>query len=208
MSNYNEINTKEWARTELFEFYKTFDKPVFNIMAKVNAKKIYKYAKRHHESFFLMTCYAISKAVNEVPELRQRVIDGKPVECEKVDVCTPIMNSNDAFQEVILTYYDTYEEFKKAASPIIERAKNADKGYANENAEDRVLISCLPWLHFESYTCPDFDNHQVMPIITYGKMEKNMIPVNLKASHYFVDGLHVARFFNLVEKYFSNPKML
>ena len=205
---YEVINMENYSRRDLFEFYKTFDRPCFNIMAKKNAKKLYRYAKRNHKSFFLLSCYAIAKAVNEVPELRERVVDGKAVRYANVDICTPIAVSDNEFVEVVLPYYDHFVDFEKAAKPIIEEAKRSGKASCQENTEDRVLISCLPWLHFESYTCPELDTHQVMPIITYGKMEKGLVPINLKASHYFVDGIHVAKFFDAVEKNFASPKTL
>lgn len=207
-NTYKKIDMDKYPRKDLYEFYKTFDRPCFNILAKSNAKKLYKFAKRNNYSFFLVTVYAILKAANSVPELKMRIVNGEAVTYDSIDCTTPIMLNGEEFCEVVLPYHDNLSDFMAEADAIIKKTRLTGKASCQENTEDRVLISCVPWFHFEAYTCPELDTKQVMPIITYGKMEKGLIPINLKASHYFVDGLHVGRFFANVDKNFANPKTL
>lgn len=208
LNAYETINMETYTRRDLLEFYKTFDRPCFNILCKENAKKIYRYAKLHKKSFFLLSCYAIAKAVNDTPQLRERMLNGKAVRYTQVDICTPIAISDNEFVEVILPYFNNFAAFEESAKKIMSQAKADGKASCQENTEDRVLISCVPWLHFEALTLTELDTKQVMPIVTYGKMEKGLIPINLKASHYFVDGMHVAKFFENVRYNFANPKSL
>lgn len=197
-----------WERRDLYNFYKGFDKPIFNISVKKNASKLYKYTHRKHE-FFLMSLYAIVDAVNRTSEMKMRTLeDGTIILFDKVDVVTPIMTEMNTFVEVTLPYAPNFKEFKEKAAPIIEAAKKSGKAYAGDNALDRVLVSCVPWIHFEGYTCPDYSFDQEMPIITYGKMEKGLVPINLKSSHVFMDGYHVAQLFDRIEENFKNFKNL
>lgn len=204
MNNLKEINMDTYKRAELLKFYQTFDRPCFNILSKAKARKLYFASKMMHESFFLMSVYGILKAVNDVPELRMRLVDGKAVIFDKVDCCTPINIDGENFVEVILPYFENFSEFKSQAKAIIAEAKRNGNVSCQENTSDRVLISCVPWFSFDGYTCPELDTHQDMPIITYGKLENGKISVSLKASHYFMDGIHVARFFEAVNNNFKN----
>ena len=62
---------------------------------------------------------------------------------------------------------------------------------AGESSEYSVLVSCVPWFHFEAVTLPDFTFRQSRPIITYGRLKDGEIPVNIRAHHAFVDGKHI-----------------
>ena len=91
MNSYRKIDLETWPRRELFAFYRTFDAPCYNLTVKVEAEPIHTFAKARGESFFLLSLYAILRAANAVPQLRQRIIGGEVIEFEQIAVMTPIM---------------------------------------------------------------------------------------------------------------------
>ena len=208
MNEYRKIELDSWKRKDLFLFYRTFDSPCFNVSVKVKAEAIYQYAKMHGESFFLLSLYAILRAANMVPQLRQRVIDDAPVEFRKIAVMTPIMTKHEMFCQVWSEYFDTFDEFKAAILPKIDAAKNGNPLPLVEHGEDFICASCTPWLHFEAVSQAEYRSEQAVPILAWGKLENGLVPVSVKLSHCFVDGLHVSRFFGNMQLFFDEPELL
>lgn len=208
MNSYKIIDIERGPRRELFEFYRKFASPAFNITVSVNAENIYCFAKDHGESFFLISLYAILRAANIVPQVRQRIIDNTPVEFEKIAAMTPIMTEKELFRQVWCEYMESFEEFKADTVPKIQCAKTGTPAPMEKHGEDCICASCLPWLHFDSITQADYAFDQEIPILAWGKMEDGKIPISVKFNHCFMDGLHVSRFFEAIKQGFSEPESL
>ena len=203
------IDKKTWARKELFKFYQKFDKPVFDVTVSVNAEKLYRHAKEHNESFFLISLYAVLRAANEVPQMRQRIVDDQVVEFEKIAVMTPVMTKHEMFCQIWCEYESDFELFKAAAVPEVEKAKNSMPSPMEDHGQDFFCANCVPWLHFTSMTHADYSFNQTVPVLAWGKMgEDNTIPITCKFNHCFMDGLHVSRFFNKIMESFADPASL
>ena len=62
-------------------------------------------------------------------------------------------------------------------------------------------ISTLPWLRYTSLIHPVAGKDESNPRITWGKYEKNdegryMMPVSVLVHHALVDGIHIAAFYD------------
>ena len=203
MNSYKIIDAESWPRKKLFDFYQKFDRPAINVSVALDAGYLFAEAKKRGESFFLMALYAILQSANEVPQMRQRIIDGQIVEFEKIAVMTPIMTEQEMFCQIWCEYEPTFEAFKKQALPKIEAAKHNNPSPMVDHGEDFICASCVPWLHFTSITQADYSFSQAIPILAWGKMKNNLIPISCKFNHCFMDGLHVSRFFNKIEQRFA-----
>jgi len=208
MNPYREIDLRHWPRRELYEFYRKFDSPCFNITVSVDAEPIYAFAKDRKESFFLLCLYALLRAANAVPQVRQRIEDGRPVEYDRIAVMTPIMTESEMFRQIWCEYTPDLASFFEMTAPLIEKAKQADPGPMPAHHQDFFCASCLPWLHFDSITQADYEFAQSVPILARGKLENGKIPISVKFSHCFMDGLFVARFFEQIQHNFSKPDCL
>jgi len=208
MNSYRVIDQGTWPRQKMFDFYRKFDRPVFNVSVALDAGGLYAESKRRGESFFLMTLYAILQSANEVPQIRQRYVNGQVIEFEKIAVMTPIMTEQEMFCQIWCEYEPTYEAFKAKTAPKIEAAKHNQPAPMIEHGEDFFCASCVPWLHFTSITQADLSFSQTVPILAWGKMKDNLIPISCKFSHCFMDGLHVSRFFDKVEQRFAGRSQI
>jgi chloramphenicol O-acetyltransferase type A len=209
MNPYKVIDKNSWPRQNLFEFYQKFASSVFNVTVSVDAYNLYSHAKKQKESFFLMALYAILRAANEVPQMRQRVVDGEVVEFEKIAVMTPILTKHEMFCQIWCEYEATFSLFKANAAPEVEKAKSNMPSPMEDHGEDFFCASCVPWLHFTSTTPADYSFNQMVPVLTWGKMGKdNSVPISCNFNHCLLDGLHVSRFFNKIEQSFANPDSL
>lgn len=209
MNSYKAIDLESWPRRKIYDFYQKFASSVYNVSVSLDAGNLHAYAKKKEESFFLMAFYAILRAANEVPQMRQRVIGGQVVEFEKIAGMTPIMTPQEMFCQIWCEYEPDFACFKESAAPKVEKAKNDVPSPMEGHGEDFICASCLPWLHFTSVTQADYSFDQTIPILAWGKMDQDCrVPVSCKFNHKLMDGLHVSRFFNKIGQSFSEPESL
>ena len=71
------IEIASWPRRSHYEYFRTFDCPMFSITSPVRVDALYRYAKREGVSFFILCLFVLLKALNRVPQLRQRVEEGE-----------------------------------------------------------------------------------------------------------------------------------
>lgn len=216
MNPFRYLDGDAWPRAGTYAFFQTFANPCFNISTTIPAEPLHRFAKARGESFFLLSLYAILRAANAVPAVRQRVWDGRPVEFERIAAMTPVMTEHELFRQAWCDYAPDFDAFADAARPRIEEARRAapaprpastTTSTAGER-EDFICASCAPWLHFTSVTAADHHFDQAVPILTWGKMKNGDIPLAVKFSHAFLDGLHVGRFFDAIEHGFAHPESL
>ncbi|MCC8193121.1 MAG: CatA-like O-acetyltransferase [Deltaproteobacteria bacterium] len=208
MNNFRVIDKHRWPRAELFDFYRKFDDPCFNVSVTLAGGNLYTCAKDRGESFFLLALYAILRAANAVPQIRQRVLDGAIVEFESIAVMTPVMTGREMFRQIWCEYAPSFPAFAREAGPKAKEAREGLPAPMEQHGEDFLCASCLPWLHFTSVTQAEYRFGQTVPILSWGKLQNGLIPVSCKFNHVFVDGLHVGRFFAGIEKSFADPDTL
>ena len=208
MNAYRIIDKESWPRRELFDFYQKFDNPCFNVSVQVEAGDLYACARQRNASFFLLALYAILRAANAVPQLRQRVLGDAIVEFERIAVMTPIMTEQQMFRQIWCEYSPDFSAFADEAAPKVASAKKGTPSPMKEHGEDFLCASCLPWLHFSAVSQAEYHFGQAIPILAWGKMKNGLIPISCKFSHAFADGLHVSRFFADIELSFANPDTL
>ncbi len=209
MNAYTVLHPQSWPRQKTFEAYRKFANPAFHITVSVEAEKLFAFARERGESVFLLALYAILRAANVVPQIRHRIVDGQPVEFERIAAMTPIMTEQELFRQAWCEYIPGFAHFKAAALPEIERAKRGEPNMDQaERGEDFLCASCVPFLHFDSLTQADASFDQTVPILAWGKLKNGLVPISVRLNHCFVDGLHAGRFFMEIEHAFANPETL
>lgn len=208
MNAYRTIDKASWPRRELFDFYQKFDNPCFNVSVQVEAGELYSCARDRNVSFFLLALYAILRAANAVPQIRQRILENNVIEFERIAVMTPIMTEQEMFRQIWCEYAPDFSGFADEAVPKVASAKRGVPSPMAEHGEDFLCASCLPWLHFSAVSQAEYHFGQSIPILAWGKMKNGLIPISCKFNHAFADGLHVSRFFANIEESFANPDAL
>ncbi|MDR2550661.1 MAG: CatA-like O-acetyltransferase [Desulfobulbus sp.] len=208
MNGYRIIDKADWPRRDLFEFFHKFDNPCFNISVQLEAANLHACAKDRKTSFFLLALYAILRAANTVPQMRQRIVAGNIVEFERIAVMTPIMTEQELFRQIWCEYTPTFAAFAQENVPKVATAQRDAPVPMEDRGEDFLCASCLPWLHFTSISQAEYNFGQAVPILAWGKMKNGSIPISAKFHHGFVDGLHVGRFFAEMEQSFADPESL
>lgn len=83
------IELSTWPRRSHYEYFQTFDCPMFSITSPVRVDALYRQARERGISFFALCLFVLLKALNGVPQLRQRVEEGDVWEYDSVDALVP-----------------------------------------------------------------------------------------------------------------------
>lgn len=210
MNAFHEIDLKNWNRLSKFRYYRQFENQLFNITLQANAGALFRFARERRRSFFLMTLFAILKALNQVPEMRRRITEEERViEFEHVAALTTIMTAGEEFTMALTEYADRFDEFLVRAAPAVEAAKQGKFDPEGRKRNDYICASCVPWYGFSALSQAALSLKQSIVILAWGKMnDDGMIPISLQLNHALVDGIHVGHFLKFTEENFSHPERL
>lgn len=206
--NYRYVDMETYARKSHFQYFDSLTYPYVGITVNVDITELSKTIKANNLPFFLTICYCVSRAVNQVPEFRQRIIDHQIVEydycrtshtvaLEDGTYCYCDLNSNCSFEEYI-SYAGQEQENAKKRHSIDEN---------QEESLEKIFISTLPWLSYTALINPTPVPADSNPRITWGKYftqdEKVLLPVSVLCHHALIDGLHIAAFYGFLNEQIS-----
>ena len=185
----------------------------YSMTVKVNAQKTYDLSEKEKIPFFNLTSACILETINEIPEFRRRIVDGKVVEYRKINAVSPIMQNDHTIREIEIKPASEFGNIFEWSEYVENKKSNIeDNQYMVEpmkrDAEPIANLSCIPWIDFDSMTSIIASSHQIMPVISWGKLVDGKMPVSLTASHVFIFGWHFKLFYEKLEKYLNNPERL
>ncbi len=207
------IDIQTWERRDNYNFFLTLQDPSIAVTAEVECGGAKARAKAEGQSFFLHYLYAILRAANEIKEFRYRTNKLKQVVLyDKVHAMAPIkINENGKFLSVYIPYYEDFETFHRSATEIIQGLPEDGNPYASEsnqmeeNEIDLINVSAITGLYFTSLSpAKQKQDGTSYPLMTVGKAVvregKLVMPIAIYVNHGFVDGHHIALFYQKVEE--------
>ena len=197
--NYRKIDLETFPRREHFQYFQAMANPYVGVTVKVDITDFRKMCAQKGYSFFLSFVYCVGRAANAVPEIRQRIVDGTPVEYDRCDTSHTVLLENGTYVYCRLNCMQEFPEFLEEAKAMQERARREGALDDGEDALSLLFLSCIPWIHY-------IDLHQPTPVpadsnprITWGKFVaaqgRITMPVSILANHALVDGCHLAQFY-------------
>ena len=203
------IEMETWPRREHFRFLNAFDLPHLSFTANVDITAFRALVKEAGYSFTVATVYVLARAANAIPEFRQRIREEGVVEHDIVHPSTTILGTGDLFGFCDLGYSDVFSEFAAQAAEWIASVKAHPTVFASPGRDDRLYMTAIPWVSFTSSMHPLYLPADSVPRLAWGKYfrEGNALkmPLGVQAHHALVDGLHVGRYYLLVQELLSHP---
>ena len=197
------INMEQDPRKEQYAYFRTFANPYVGLTVNVDITGLMT-RKDRGESLFLMMLYAISRAANSVPELRRRIRGDQVVEYDWCPTSHTEALDNGAYCYCRLSADMTLEDFLPYAKAAQERVKKAPSLDDGEEGESLFFVSCVPWVSYTAMVQPVPSPADSNPRITWGRYfqqeGRTLLPVTLLANHALVDGLHIARFYEALDR--------
>ena len=210
MSRY--LDTETWSRRRLFEFFKDFDNPFFNICTSVDVTTLLSLTRAEDLSFFIAYHFLSMKAANEVEPFRYRLRGERVLVHDRIHAGTTLLLADESFTFVYFDYEADFEVFHARAHATVEKAlAGAARLDEREGQDDLIHHSVIPWVTFTSIShARNWGRLDSVPKIAFGKYredgERIRMPISVEAHHALMDGLHVGRYFEKLEGNFSDPR--
>lgn len=202
------IDLTKYKRSSLYEAFKGREMPCFSTTSNVEITKFNSYLDEKSLGFFVPISFLISKAINDITEMRHRIIDGELYEFDIVNPGYTILLDDETFSFCDSRYYEKFDEYQLNADVKIREAKE-DPDHGIEEKHDMFFISSLPWFSFTSIVHPYTEKYSSLPLISIGKYfiqnNKLHLPVGIQVHHGLVDGIHVGKFYNALSEMCSSP---
>jgi chloramphenicol O-acetyltransferase type A len=211
MPTYLDLAT--WPRRELFEFYRDFDKPFFNICLRLDVSNLLKELRNHPGvSVSLTYHYFALKAANEIEPFRYRLRDGQVLVHDVIHGGTTLMLPNETFTLVYFDYAETFAEFIGPAQRALEEKKKDAAFQPRHDDDARIHCTTIPWISFTSFShARNWRREDSVPKISFGKFtqegERTVMPFSVEVHHALVDGLHVGRYVTRMEEMLAQPEI-
>ncbi len=199
------IDIDSWKRKKHYNFYKDYDFPLFSISANLEVTDLIGHIKNQGIAFFPTFLYLMMKAMNSIEEFRYRIRGDEVVLHDSVTPSYTVLNEDELYVFSTTDYVSDYQTFIDNVKRDIEESKHGDRLEDIPGRDDLVFVSSLPWISFTHTTHPiDTKHPDSFPRVTFGKYyEENgkiLLPFCIYVHHGLCDGLHVARFFEEIQK--------
>ena len=200
---YRVINMAEDPRSGQFAYFRAMADPWAGITVPVDITEFR--SALGGRPFFLSFLYALTRAANAVPEFRRRLLDGQVVEFDR---CCPSYTAMKDSGVYVYCLVDSgllpYEDFLADGKRRQAEALRGDELVESGDPLSNFFVSCVPWLSYTSIIQPVPAPADSNPRITWGKYfrqgEQTLMPVTLLAHHALVDGIHIARFYEALDR--------
>ena len=200
------IDIDTWDRREYFKVYLGTDFPYINIGANMDVTNLIAFSNNNNISSYIAIVFAAHQTAESIENFRYRIIENKPIINEKMSPSfTHMPEGSELFINVTVDFVDEILEFHERARAQIAR-QGTDPGFgALLGRHDIIGYSAMPWItytHFiRSIARLGVDSN---PKMSWGKYfrqgERMMMPFSVQVHHGLMDGVHVGRYFEQLQR--------
>lgn len=202
---YRYLDMETYSRKDHFAYFNSLAYPYVGLTANVDITELLDKVKSERLPFFLTINYCVREAANQIPEFRQRIIDGKIAEFDRCATSHTVALEDGTYCYCTLEDDLPFPEYISYAARKQEEAKqSATIEETPEDVYDRLFISTLPWISYTGLIQPVPVPADSNPRITWGRYfsqdDRIWLPVSVLCHHALVDGRHIADFYRLLEE--------
>jgi chloramphenicol O-acetyltransferase type A len=207
------IDLPTWSRREHYKFFNSFDHPHFGLCANVDLVKFHPYIKQNGIPFSIAIVYLVTRTANAIPEFRYRIRQDSVIEHEVVHPSYTILIKEDLFSFCTLEYIEDFPAFSRRAVDQITYVKEHPALENPPGQDDLLYMTALPWVSFTSFMHPmNLQPSDSIPRFAWGKFfEENggiKMPLGVQAHHALMDGIHVGKYYELMQDYLYHPDLI
>ena len=206
------LDVESWARRDVFEFFRGFDKPYFNVCTRLDVTNLLAFLRsKSNVSVSLTYHYFALRMANEIEPFRYRLRDGRVLVHDVIHGGTTVLLPNETFT---LTYFDYHENFGKfidGAMRAVEETRSGAGAFMPRQDDARIHFTTIPWFSFTSFShARNWGQEDSVPKIAFGKFmrenERDFLPISVEVHHALMDGLHVGRYLSSFEEALNKPE--
>jgi len=148
------INLENWPRREHYLFFKEFESPHFSLCVEMDLTNFLPVIKNAKISFTAVIMYLVARAANSIPEFRQRVREGNPIEHEVVHPSATILTKDELFTFCTVEYQADFKEFIRITEEEISRVKSTPSLEEKFLEDNTLFMTSIPWVRFPGCLSP------------------------------------------------------
>ena len=206
MNHYQVIDEKSWERAMHCMVFRSSVEPAFCVTFEADVTNFLKKVKQQKYSFTLAMVYAVCKCANEIEAFRYRFLDGQVVLFDKIDTAFTYLNTeSELFKVVNVQMQENMQDYVELAA---KTAREQKEYFTGPLGNDVFQCSPMPWItytHISHTNSGKKDN--ATPLFDWGryyeKGERIVMPLSVQAHHSFVDGIHIGKFADRLQKYLN-----
>jgi chloramphenicol O-acetyltransferase type A len=210
-TTYLDLDT--WPRRDAFDYFRTFDKPYFNICTRLDVARLKQAVKACGVGTLTLAYHFLAlRLANEHAPFRYRLEGGRVRIHESIHGGTTVLRADDSFGFAYLDHTSRYADFAAQARAAIEQAKTRQAGFQPRVEMTNVVhFTTLPWLHFSSFShARNWQREDAVPKISFGRIDADgarlWLPLSVEVHHALMDGLHVGRYVQAFEAALQAPE--
>lgn len=199
------IDLDQYIRRQHFEYFSSLQYPYVGVTNPVDVSELVRFCRAKGYSFYLTFLHAAALAADDVRELRQRIHGGGIVEYDECPTSHTELLENGTYCYCTLRHHLPLEEYIPYALEARRKSRQDGSIEEDDGAEGMYFVSTLPWLSYTALIQPAAGGEESNPRITWGKFQEDhrgrlQLPVTLLAHHALVDGIHIAMFYQNLER--------
>lgn len=202
-NRYEIIDETKWKRALHCQVFRNSIEPAYCVTFELDITNFLKKIRTMNLSFTFSLIFVVAKCANEIEEFRYRFLDGQIVRYHKINTAfTYLDKDTELFKVVNVEMQDTLEGYVSAAA---RAAENQKEYFTGPLGNDVFQFSPMPWI---SYTHISHTNSgkkdNATPLFDWGKYferdGKSILPFSIQVHHSFVDGIHIGKLTNCLQK--------
>lgn len=202
------IDIDTWNRKEIYSFFSSVSNPFYMVSFTVDVTNLVQYTKKNSLSFYLSLIHLCTKSFNSIENFKY-TLRGKDIFL--IDQRNPSFTDMKPNEEL---FHITTVNMEDDLISFVQNAKTKSENQncfieMGEESDELIFFSCLPELRMTSLTNerdilnPNSRNSNI-PSISWGKYtqvnDRYELNISLEVNHRFIDGLHITRFSQTLEK--------
>jgi chloramphenicol O-acetyltransferase type A len=205
------LNLETWVRRDLFEFFRGYQNPYFNICTQLDITGLMKVLRdRPGVSVSLAYHYFALRMANAIEPFHYRLENDQVVIYEAINGGTTVLLPNETFTYAYFNYHEDFDKFMLEAGEAISKVR-AEGSLKPTMRYDLIYFTTLPWISFTSFAHARTPGRgESIPRIAFGKFlrdgDRTRLPISVEVHHALMDGLHVGRYFTLLEEALARPE--
>lgn len=202
--NYKIIDISTWPRWTHCRVFREAVQPQYCITVEVDVTNFREKVRQNGWSFTLAFIYAVACCANEIEEFRYRFLGDDIVLYDSIDTSfSYISEGDDLFKFINAPLKPTIEDYIDNTTEIIAAQKEY---FTGPPKPDTYIFSALPWLNYTHVSHTETgQKDKANPMFDWGKYHERdnriVMPFSVQVHHSFVDGIHVARLVDRLQRY-------
>jgi chloramphenicol O-acetyltransferase type A len=195
------IDLETWPRKAHYEHFRALDCPRWDLCSELDVTNFRVRCKDDGISFHHALIHAVTESVHAIEAFRYRIRGEHVVLLDRVHPrFTDMDKGSELFKLVTADFQADRTAFAMAAQAQAAAQAEPFPPESKAPRDDLVYLTCVPWLPFTRISHAwDLSKDDCVPRMAWGKFvpkgDRTSVAFAVEANHCFVDGLHMARFF-------------